>query len=410
MSKNYAILKVPKDNVGLKNIKIQEINLVNSKFTEVIVYFDLLNISKGIIEEIEKVKDLISKIDDNINIEFNINKYEKKLEENDIEEAISFLVDYVKNEDQYLSMILNTITYIFKDGIIEISLGSLVKINNDKIINFIDNLSAKLWTIFGLRYEINVTSNLEDSKNFKFKPREVKVNFDKEVKKEVRKSGFNNKSTYIKPKLKTTSLNEIDSLMLNEEVLVRGEVFKIELKEIKNGKIIIDIYITDNESSLICSKFINSKDEIKVKVGDIIEGVGTYINYNEKYSVRLKKIDIIGEIEEVKKDTSEFKRIELAAHTNMSEMISTIESKELVERAKYHGHKAIAVTDYGVVHAFPFVARGVKDNEDFKIIYGIEAYVVDDEAPLIKNPKDIYIEEEEFVIFDIETTGFSSTN
>ena len=410
MSKNYAILKVPKDNVGLKNIKIQEINLVNSKFTEVIVYFDLLNISKGIIEEIEKVKDLISKIDDNINIEFNINKYEKKLEENDIEEAISFLVDYVKNEDQYLSMILNTLTYSFKDGIIEISLGSLVKINDDKIINFIDNLSAKLWTIFGLRYEINVTSNLEDSKNFKFKPREVKVNFDKEVKKEVRKSGFNNKSTYIKPKLKITSLNEIDSLMLNEEVLVRGEVFKIELKEMKNGKIIIDIYITDNESSLICSKFINSKDEIKVKVGDIIEGLGTYENYREKYSLRLKKIDIIGEVEPIKKDSLEVKRIELAAHTNMSEMISTIDSDDLVKRAKYHGHKAIAVTDYGVVHAFPFVAHGVKDNEDFKVIYGVEAYVVDDEAPLIKNPKDIYIEEEEFVIFDIETTGFSSTN
>ena len=296
MSKNYAILKVPKDNVGLKNIKIQEINLVNSKFTEVIVYFDLLNISKGIIEEIEKVKDLISKIDDNINIEFNINKYEKKLEGNDIEEAISFLIDYVKNEDQYLSMILNTITYSFKDGIIEISLGSLVKINDDKIINFIDNLSGKLWTIFGLRYEINVTSNLEDSKNFKFKPREVKVNLDKEIKKEVRKSGIYNKPTYMKSKLKITPLKDIHSLMLNEEVLVSGEVFKIDLKEIKNGKIIIDIYITDNESSLICSKFINSKDEIKVKVGDIIEGLGTYENYREKYSLRLKKIDIIGEV------------------------------------------------------------------------------------------------------------------
>ena len=68
MSKNYAILKVPKDNIGLKNIRIQEINLVNSKFVEVIVYFDLLNISKEIIEEIEKVKDIIAKIDDNINI------------------------------------------------------------------------------------------------------------------------------------------------------------------------------------------------------------------------------------------------------------------------------------------------------------------------------------------------------
>ena len=186
MSKNYAILKVPEDKIGLKNIRIQEINLVNSKVVEIIVYFDLLNISKEVIEEIEAVRNIISKIEDNVNIEFNINKYDKKLKEEDIEEAISFLLEYVKNEDKYLNMIVNEINYSFINDSINIVLGSLVKINHDKIMNFISNLSSKLWDIFGLRYEIDVTSNLEDSKNFKFKPREVKVNFEKEVKKEIR--------------------------------------------------------------------------------------------------------------------------------------------------------------------------------------------------------------------------------
>ena len=78
MSKNYAILKVPEDKIGLKNIRIQEINLVNSKVVEIIVYFDLLNISKEVIEEIEAVRNIISKIEDNVNIEFNINKYDSK--------------------------------------------------------------------------------------------------------------------------------------------------------------------------------------------------------------------------------------------------------------------------------------------------------------------------------------------
>ena len=249
MSKNYAILKVPEDKIGLKNIRIQEINLVNSKVVEIIVYFDLLNISKEVIEEIEAVRNIISKIEDNVNIEFNINKYDKKLKEEDIEEAISFLLEYVKNEDKYLNMIVNEINYSFINDSINIVLGSLVKINHDKIMNFISNLSSKLWDIFGLRYEIDVTSNLEDSKNFKFKPREVKVNFEKEVKKEIRKSGFDTKVSYVKPKLDITPLGDVSSMMINSEILVRGEVFKIELKEIKNSKIIVEIYITDNENS-----------------------------------------------------------------------------------------------------------------------------------------------------------------
>ena len=115
------------------------------------------------------------------------------------------------------------------------------------------------------------------------------------------------------------------------------------------------------------------------------------------------------ESEEVKKeDKASKKRIELHAHTNMSEMSGVMSIKDYAKRAKEFGHSAIAVTDFGVVHSFPFAFK--EANENFKIIYGVEAYVVDDEAQMITNPKDLGIEEETYVVFDIETTGFDPFN
>ena len=115
------------------------------------------------------------------------------------------------------------------------------------------------------------------------------------------------------------------------------------------------------------------------------------------------------ESEETKKeDNAPKKRVELHAHTNMSEMSGVMSIKDYAKRAKEFGHSAIAVTDFGVVHSFPFAFK--EANENFKIIYGVEAYVVDDEAQMITNPKDLGIEEETYVVFDIETTGFDPFN
>ena len=109
-----------------------------------------------------------------------------------------------------------------------------------------------------------------------------------------------------------------------------------------------------------------------------------------------------------KEDNAPKKRIELHAHTNMSEMSGVMSIKDYAKRAKEFGHSGIAVTDYGVVHSFPFAFK--EANEDFKVIFGMEAYVVDDEQDLITNPKDKMIEDEIYVVFDIETTGFDPFN
>ena len=81
---------------------------------------------------------------------------------------------------------------------------------------------------------------------------------------------------------------------------------------------------------------------------------------------------------------------------------------ELAKKAKEFGHKAVAVTDYGVAHAYPFAFK--ESSDDFKVIFGLEAYVVDDEQEMITRPKDKNIEEEIYVVFDIETTGFDPYN
>ena len=85
----------------------------------------------------------------------------------------------------------------------------------------------------------------------------------------------------------------------------------------------------------------------------------------------------------------------------MSDMDSVVDAADLVKQAIDWGHKAIAITDHGVVHSFPFAYKAAKKQEDFKIIFGCEGYLVDDEIQMVKNPKPLAIEEETYVVFDI---------
>ena len=112
-------------------------------------------------------------------------------------------------------------------------------------------------------------------------------------------------------------------------------------------------------------------------------------------------------------DTSPQKRVELHCHTKMSDMDGVTEAKALVKRAYEWGHPAIAITDHGVVQAFPeanhcFDSWGgcVPKDSDFKVLYGMEAYLVDDLKGMVTNPKGQALDGK-FVVFDIETTGFS---
>lgn len=115
--------------------------------------------------------------------------------------------------------------------------------------------------------------------------------------------------------------------------------------------------------------------------------------------------DIIEVKKKIKMDTAEVKRVELHLHTQMSSMDGVSPVKDLVNRAVLWGHKAIAITDHGVVQAYPDAYDAGK--KKIKVLYGVECYLLDGELPIVYSPNG-HVIEEGFVAFDIETTGLDA--
>ena len=195
-------------------------------------------------------------------------------------------------------------------------------------------------------------------------------------------------------------------------VCIVGEVFDVELKELRNGKVLLIAAITDYTSSINCKLFLNdmNKDKVidSVTKGSYlkIKGDALYDNYQRELTMTISGIK--EEKKEERMDISDEKRVELHAHTQMSSMDAICPTKKLVERAAKWGHPAIAITDHGVVQAFPEAMDAAKKH-GIKVIYGVEGYLAEDEVPIVKDPNKKGLDQT-FVVFDIETTGFSNTN
>ncbi|MDD6796132.1 MAG: PolC-type DNA polymerase III [Clostridiaceae bacterium] len=195
-------------------------------------------------------------------------------------------------------------------------------------------------------------------------------------------------------------------------VAVAGEVFKTEIIETRTGKIILTFFITDYTSSITVKCFLkpNETEEVleNVKKGLYckVRGEAVYDTYAREVLlmgrdiVRMKKIE--------RMDGADEKRVELHLHTNMSTMDGICPAAKIIERAAKWGHKAVAITDHGVVQAFP-EAQSAAKKHNMKVLYGVEAYLVDNGVPLVLNEKGQTIKDS-FVVFDLETTGFSSKN
>lgn len=196
-------------------------------------------------------------------------------------------------------------------------------------------------------------------------------------------------------------------------VCIHGQVLLLEDRELRSGKFIINGTITDFTDTIGFKLFIAPEDrepildELKKNKFYIIKGVPMYDSYSREISVSsITGIKGANDFREKRVDTSIEKRVELHLHTVMSEMDSVVDIKKIINRAKEWGHKALAITDHGCVQAFPTANHEVKPNEDFKIIYGVEGYFVDDLKDLVINDKGQKIDSE-YVVFDIETTGLS---
>ena len=198
------------------------------------------------------------------------------------------------------------------------------------------------------------------------------------------------------------------------KVVVLGEIFSFEKKISKNGdKTIINFSVTDEDMSVNVKCTIPNEDADPIinnlKKGKVVAVKGTVKTdeYNDNETIiELSGLALIDKIERA--DNAEKKRVELHLHTNMSAMDALITPDKLLKTAKRWGHKAIAVTDHGNVQTFPEIMdEKEKQKLDIKIIYGMEAYFVDDTARAVFGTNNALFSDE-FIVFDIETTGLSA--
>ncbi len=198
-------------------------------------------------------------------------------------------------------------------------------------------------------------------------------------------------------------------------VCIDGEIQSMEDKETKTGKVILSIDIYDGSSTMTCKAFLpgnNAKKIIKrLKSVPAIKlaGKAQMDAFSNELTVMANTIIVSEPMPKVTRmDNSQVKRVELHMHTKMSQMDAMTSATDLIKRAMKWGMKSIAITDHGVVQAFPEAYHLLgRDNQDMKVIYGVEAYLAPDKENSVSNAKGQPIDTT-YCVLDLETTGFSA--
>lgn len=200
------------------------------------------------------------------------------------------------------------------------------------------------------------------------------------------------------------------------EVIVRGQITAVDEREIRGEKTIVTLTLTDYTDTIRAKLFAKNEElpdfREKVKKGAFVRMKAmTAIDRfdNELTLSSITGIKKSSDFRKTRMDNYEKKRVELHCHTKMSDMDGVSEVKDLIKQAKAWGHKAIAVTDHGVVQAYPDASHSLDKGDPFKVIYGLEGYLVDDTKEIVVDPKGQSLDDK-YVVFDIETTGFSAQN
>lgn len=198
------------------------------------------------------------------------------------------------------------------------------------------------------------------------------------------------------------------------EIAIRGKVLDVDTRQLRSGeKSIVIVTLTDFTDTIVIKIF--SKNELldellaDIKKGAFLKfrGVTAYDKFDSELTLSsVSGIKKIPDFTERRMDRSERKRVELHCHTRMSDMDGISDVGDIISQAAAWGHRAIAITDHGAIQAFPIANHAIPKGSDFKVIYGVEAYLVDDLKTIVYNAGGQSLTET-FVVFDLETTGLS---
>lgn len=214
-------------------------------------------------------------------------------------------------------------------------------------------------------------------------------------------------------KIKEQLVKVADLSIDSGKVLLDGEILNMDSRELKSGKILVMFDLFDGSSTITCKAFVEgdkAKDTMK-KMKDAsgvkVEGTAQFDPFAKELGVIANTIiESTGIKKETRKDEAKEKRVELHMHTQMSQMDAVTSATDLLKRAAKWGMKSIAITDHGVVQAFPEAHHFTEKNPDLKIIYGVEAYLAPDKTPSVSFPKEQDIDTT-YCVLDLETTGLS---
>lgn len=197
--------------------------------------------------------------------------------------------------------------------------------------------------------------------------------------------------------------------LTNDDVFptVEGEIFDLNFRDTRRDDLkILCFYVYDQTESLMVRGFINADklDEVKADLynGQYVRLNGDYAynNFDRAMSLTMRNYEIVEKQEKI--DNAPVKRVEIHAHTKMSTLEGSIDARDLVNKLKSWGHRGFCLTDISNVQSYPDIMD--ESSDDFKIVYGVEGILIDDDERLIHDYRDGY---DEFVVFDIETTGLN---
>ncbi|WIV10897.1 PolC-type DNA polymerase III [Proteiniborus sp. MB09-C3] len=420
-------LGIDNKNESMSNIIIERVTVnTNNKALKLYLKSDNI-ITNDLIDEIKSR--LLNRFIglDNIFISMNY-KDMKCSKESLIDLYMTNILDLIRNEIPSSSAWIDSIKWEASNEILNIYIGSKIGLTalHNKVMD--KQIEELINDDLGLNYKIEFnyveSQLLSEEEHYKIKEieetkmlenllAEVNDNGKKfDSKKKNSNDRKNSGSLIYGNKIQNEIIKISDINIESGSVAIEGEIFDLDCKEIKGDKKIYTFNITDLTSSITIKIFANKKVQ-EVFDSSLVEGLYVkaygdviYDNYLRQIAINLRSLELAERT--VRVDNCQEKRVELHCHTKMSAMDGVSNFSDIAKRAADWGHKALAITDHGVVQAYPEGMESAK-KYGIKILYGVEGYLVNDIKPIVTYTKSQDIDTE-YVVFDIETTGFSNKN
>ncbi|MCK9479173.1 MAG: PolC-type DNA polymerase III [Firmicutes bacterium] len=317
------------------------------------------------------------------------------------------LVDYISAQTPVAMSVLAGASASYLDNVLSITLTN----NGVETLaenNFSNAASELIKQLFDIDVEVTVKAQANTFENYE----NEKAKRIQKLEKENLKRQVKENPVIFGREIKGNRFDPIKDLTeASGKALIMGELFakSITVKETRNKTNIVTFGITDFEGSITCKLFgientvvARLEQRLKKGVNIAVRGDVQYDKYMRDTVVLVEDINVIPK--QMRQDNADEKRVELHLHTKMSFMDAMVNVEDAVKRAKSWGHKALAITDHGVVQAFPDAAQEAGD--DLKVIFGVEAYLTDNGRPIAFNTKGQTLCADT-VVFDVETTGFN---